>query len=429
MTLLIKNGLLVDPSQKLHDTCDILLKNGVVAEIGKDIKAADAQLIDATGQIVLPGIIDMHTHLREPGLEAKEDIASGTRAAAMGGITRIACMANTYPVVDKAIIVRGLKEQITKTALVHVEVIGAVTKGLEGKELAEMGDMAFAGAIAFSDDGHYVSDSRIFRAALEYASTFDKIIIVHDEDNTLTSGGYMHEGAVSTRLGIPGLPSVSEDIAVSRDTLLAEYSNARLHVAHVASAGALEIIRQAKKRGVKVTAEATIHHLTLTDNAVEGYNTAAKIAPPLRDIAHRDALRAALKDGTIDIIVTDHSPHAFEEKDVEFRYAPNGFAGLETSVGVIFTDLYHTGVLSIDEIVEKMSCAPARLFNIDAGSLKLGKPADVTIINPNAEWAVESSTFCTKGKATPFEGKHCKGKATWTIVAGRVVMSNGRLNE
>lgn len=428
MKLLIKNGRLVDPSQQIDAIKDLLIVDGKVDKIDDEINEKDAQVYDATGLVVSPGFIDVHVHLREPGLEAKEDIISGTQAAAAGGITTVACMANTNPIVDTSIIVSGLKERIAREAVVEVEVIGAVTKGLKGQELSEMGDMAYAGAMAFSDDGAYVVNSRVFRSALEYASIFDKIIIVHAEDECMSREGFMNESITSTKLGIPGNPTVAEDIAVARDIMLAEYVCAKVHIAHVSSKGAVDIIRQAKKRGVKVTAEAAVHHLSLNDSAVEGYNTAAKVAPPLRTQEHVEALREGLKDGTIDTIITDHAPHAFEEKDVEFRYAPNGFTGLETSVGVILTDLYHTGFLTISEIVKAMSTRPAEIFNLSVGSLKKGCKANITILDLEKKWVVDSSKFYSRGKSTPFAGKECKGKAVATVVNGKIVMKDGVVN-
>lgn len=424
MKLLIKAGRVVDPSQNLDKVMDILVEDGKVVEIAPVIEAATATVVDAAGLVVTPGLIDLHIHLREPGLEAKEDIISGTQAAAAGGFTTVACMPNTKPVVDNSIVISGLKERIGREAIVKVEVIGAVTKGQEGQELAEMGDMTFAGAMAFSDDGHYVQNAKLFSSALEYASIFDKTIISHAEDYKL-SDGYMHEGVVSARLGIPGLPAVAEDIAVARDILLAEYAKAKVHIAHVSTAGSTEIIRQAKKRGVKVTAEVAVHHLTLTDEACASFNTAFKVSPPLRDQVHVEALRAGLLDGTFDAIVTDHAPHAFEEKDVEFRYAPNGFAGLETSVGVVLTELYHTGVLSLTELVNKMSTQPAQVFGLERGSLKVGMPADITILDINKKWQVQSTKFYTRGKHTPYENKECVGAAVMTIVDGKIVMKEG----
>ena len=321
--------------------------------------------------------------------------------------------------------VSGIKDRAAREGYVHVEVVGAITKGLEGKELAEMGDMTQKGAMAFSDDGHYVSSTRTFTLAAEYISAFDKILISQSIDHELSSDGFMHEGAVSARIGVPGIPALAEDVAVARDILVAEYTGAHVHIAHVASKGAIEIIRQAKKRGIPVTCEATVHHLTLTDEACADYNTATRVSPPLRSKDHVEAIREALKDGTVDAIVTDHAPHAPEEKDVEFRYAPCGFCGLETSLGVILTELYHTNLFTIDEIIGKMSTEPANIFSLNAGSLKVGKPADVTIIDLNKEWVVDSVKFYTRGKLTPFEGKSCKGKAVATMVAGKFVMRDG----
>ncbi|MDR0968651.1 MAG: dihydroorotase [Holosporaceae bacterium] len=425
MNLLIKNGRVVDPSQGLDAIADVLISDGKIAKIDGHIEGSNVEVFDAKGLVVAPGFIDAHTHLREPGYEGKEDIESGTKAAAAGGITTVFCMANTDPVIDSSILVSGLKERIARKAAVNVEVIGAVTKGLKGEELAEMGDMAEAGAIAFSDDGRWIANSRIFRSALEYASAFDKIIISHAEDETLAAGGYMNEGLTSTKLGIPGIPAAAEDIAVARDIILAELTGARLHVAHVSTKGAVELIRQAKARGVKVTAEATVHHMTLTDSAVVGYNTAAKVSPPLRTAEHVEAVRRGVKDGTIDIIVTDHAPHSFKDKDVEFRYAPNGAVGLETSIAVALTDLYHTGILTLEEMIDRMSAAPSRLFSLDRGNLKIGSRADVTILDLNKEWTIEGRKFYSKSKLTPFEGKRRRGKAAGAIVNGKIVMKDG----
>ena len=425
MKTLIKNGRIVDPSQNIDAVMDLLIEDGIVKAMEKEISESADEIFDAAGLVVTPGLVDVHTHLREPGLEAKEDIVSGTKAAAAGGVTTIACMPNTKPVVDSSILVSGIKDRAVREGYVNVEVIGAITKGLEGKELAEMGDMAQKGAMAFSDDGHYVSSTRIFTLAAEYISAFDKILISHSIDPELGSDGYMHEGVVSARIGVPGIPALAEDVAVARDILVAEYTGAHVHVAHVASKGAIELIRQAKKRGIPVTCEATVHHLTLTDEACADYNTATRVSPPLRSMDHVEAIRAALKDGTVDAIVTDHAPHAPEEKDVEFRYAPCGFCGLETSLGVILTELYHTQLFTINEIIGKMSTEPANIFSLNAGSLKVGKPADIAIIDLNKEWVVNSMKFYTRGKLTPFEGKACKGKAVATMVAGKFVMRDG----
>lgn len=427
MKLLLKGGRVINPAMAYDEIADVLIEDGIIKEIGSDISADGAEVFNAQGLVVSPGLVDIHVHLREPGLEAKEDIVSGTQAAAAGGFTTVACMPNTRPIVDNSILIAGLKHRAQLEGLVNVEIIGAMSKGQEGKELAEIGDMLLNGAVAISDDGHFVNNARLFRAGLEYTSIFGKRVISHAEDESLSSEGVMHEGAVSTRLGLVGNPSVSEDIAVSRDVMLAEYTNSLLHVAHVSSKNAIDIIRQAKKRGVNVTAEATVHHLTLTDEEVIGYNTATKVNPPLRSQNHVDALLAGLLDGTIDAIVTDHAPHAYEEKDVEFRYAPSGFTGLETAVGVILTELVHTGKIGLMQVIEKMTCGPAKVLGLDIGGLRIGGKADITIMDMEQEWTVDSRTFYTRGKHTPYEGKKLKGRAVATIVGGKFVMKNGEV--
>ena len=427
MKLLIKNGRVVDPSQHLDAICDVLVEDGKIAKIGKKLAEAADETYDATGKVVAPGFIDMHTHLREPGLEAKESIRTGTMAAAAGGITTIACMPNTKPAISTSIVVSGIKERAAREGFVNVEVIGSISKDEQGKELSEMGDMLEKGAVAFSDDGHYVDSSRLLMNAARYMTSFDAPLVSHSIESELNADGYMHEGAVSAKIGVPGVPSVAEDIAVARDVLVAGYTGAHIHIAHVASKGAADIIRQAKAKGWPVTAEVTVHHLTLTDEACLGYSTATRVSPPLRSRDHVEGMRAALLDGTIDMIVTDHAPHAPEEKDVEFRKAPNGFCGLETSVGVVLTDLYHTGVLTLDQVIEKMSCRQAEIFKLKGGRLTEGAPADITILDLDKEWTVDSKKFYTIGKVTPFEGKQCKGKAVATIVAGNIVMRDGEV--
>ena len=404
---------------------DILIEDEKIVKIGADLQSDDAEIFDATGLIIAPGLIDMHVHLREPGQEAKEDIGSGTRAAAAGGITTVACMPNTSPVIDNSVLVQGIAQSAQQDGVVKVKVVGALSKGQEGKELAEIGDMLEAGAVAITDDGHYVDSAKLLMNGLDYIARYDLPIISHAEDNTLTEDGVMHEGAVSAMLGMKGRPAVAEDIAVSRDILLAEYTNARIHIAHISSKGAVELVRQAKKRGVKVTAEVTPHHLTLTDEEIKNFNVAAKVCPPLRSKDHVQAMIEGLKDGTIDAIVTDHSPHAFEEKDREFKFAPNGFTGMETSLGVILTNLYHTGIMTIDEIIEKMSVAPAKILKLDAGNIEIGKIADLTVIDTEKTWKVDSNKFYSRGKFTPYDGVELKGKAVATIVNGKIVMENG----
>ncbi len=427
MKILIKNGRVVDPSQKMDKVCDIFIKDGKIVLIGKNIKRNADEVFDATGLVVTPGLIDVHTHLREPGYEAKETIETGTMAAAAGGVTTVACMPNTLPVCDNSIVVSGIKERALRTGYAHVEVVGAITKGLAGKELAEMADMAEKGAMAFSDDGHYVKSSRLFNLAAKYVTAFDKPLICHAIDPELDSDGFMHEGSVSARNGLPGVPALAEDIAVARDVLIAEYTGAHVHIAHCASKGALDIIRQAKKRGVNVSCEVTVHHLTLTDEACADYNTSTKINPPLRSMEHVEACRQAVLDGTANAIVTDHSPHCPEEKDVEFRNAPNGFPGLETSLAVVLTDLYHTKIFDLKTIIKKMSCEPAKLFGIPGGTLKKGSVADVTIIDLDKEWTVNQDDFYSKCHLSPYNGKTCRGKAVATVLAGNFVMKEGKI--
>ena len=336
-------------------------------------------------------------------------------------------MPNTNPVVDSAALVRSLKKRAGDVARCHVEIIGAVTKGQQGKELAELGDMVQAGAVAFSDDGHFDPTAKVLLNAYDYLHAFDKVIINHEEETSLVEDGVMNEGHRSAMLGMKGRPTVAEDIAVARDVMLAEYAGARVHVAHMSSARAVDIVRQAKKRGVRVTAEVTPQHLTMTDDCVNLYDSSTKINPPLRTQADCDALLAGLKDGTIDAIVTDHSPHAQEEKDREYMFAPSGFPGLETSVGVMLTDLYHAGKLDLKTIISKMTWEPAKVFKLDAGTLNVGSAADITVIDPDKEWVVDAKNFYTKGSHSPFIGRKFQGKAVMTFVDGKMMMRDGKV--
>ena len=429
MKILLKNGRVVDPSQKMDKIADVLVWNGKISKISQNIVVRADEVFDCTGLVIMPGLVDLHTHLREPGYEAKETIRSGTMAAAAGGVTTVACMPNTNPVCDNSIVVSGIKERAQREGFSHVEVIGAITKGIAGKELAEMADMAEKGAMAFSDDGHYVQSSRVMTLAAKYVRAFGKTLICHDIDTELDNEGYMHEGEVSAKNGLAGVPALAEDIAVARDCLIAEYTGTPIHIAHCASKGALEIIRQAKKRGVKVSCEVTVHHLTLTDACCKDYNTAAKINPPLRSQEHVEACRRAILDGTASAIVTDHSPHCMEEKDVEFRQAPNGFPGLETSLGVILTDLYHTGIFDLATIVNKMSCEPAKLFGLKAGTLARGSIADIAIVDLERKWQVEPEKFYSKCHVSPYAGKICCGRAVATILGGKFVMKEGKVKD
>ena len=427
MKILIKGGRVIDPANKIDKIADVLVEDGRIAAVGENLPSEGAEVFEAEGKIVSPGLIDMHVHLREPGQEAKEDFGSGSRAAAAGGYTRVATMPNTRPVIDNSALVKAMQKRAEEDAVVHVEIIGAVTKGQQGEEMAEMGDMVQAGAIAFSDDGHFTRSAKVLLNCYDYLRTFDKVIINHEEETSLVEEGVMNESHRSAMLGMKGRPTVAEDIAVARDVMLAEYADARVHVAHISSGRAVDIVRQAKARGVKVTAEVTPQHLTMTDDLVELFDSSTKINPPLREQKDVDAVLAGLLDGTIDCIVTDHSPHAQEEKDREYMYAPSGFPGLETAVGILLTDLVHTGKLDIAMMIEKMTAAPARIFGINAGSLAEGMPADITVIDPELEWTVDDKKFYTKGSHSPFVGRRLKGKAVMTFVDGRLVMKDGEI--
>ena len=427
MKVLLKGGRVMNPAADFDEIADVLIENGKVAKIAKDIPTDDADVYDVTGKLVTPGLIDLHVHFREPGQEAKEDFESGSKAAVAGGFTTVATMPNTNPVVDSAALVRSLKKRAEDVARCHVEIIGAVTKGQQGKELAELGDMVQAGAVAFSDDGHFDPTAKVLLNAYDYLHAFDKVIINHEEETSLVEDGVMNEGHRSAMLGMKGRPTVAEDIAVARDVMLAEYAGARVHVAHMSSARAVDIVRQAKKRGVRVTAEVTPQHLTMTDDCVNLYDSSTKINPPLRTQADCDALLAGLKDGTIDAIVTDHSPHAQEEKDREYMFAPSGFPGLETSLGVMLTDLYHAGKLDLKTIISKMTWEPAKVFKLDAGTLNVGSAADITVIDPDKEWVVDAKNFYTKGSHSPFIGRKFKGKAVMTFVDGKMMMRDGKV--
>ena len=425
--LLIKGGRVIDPKNRMDEVADVLIEGGKIKEIGKDLKADGAKIVDAKGKIVTPGLIDMHVHFREPGQEAKEDFLSGSKAAAAGGFTTVATMPNTKPVVDTAALVRSMKERADSVGIIHVEIIGALTKGQKGEELAELGDMVQEGAVAFSDDGHFDDSAKVFMNGLDYLHTFDKVIISHEEETSLVEEGVMNEGHRSAMLGMKGRPTVAEDIAVARDVLLAEYTGGRVHVAHISSGRSVELVREAKTRGVRVTAEVTPQHLTMTDELVNPYDSCTKINPPLREQKEVDAVLAGLLDGTIDAIVTDHSPHAQEEKDREYIYAPSGFPGLETSLGILLTDLYHKGKAELPLLISKITWEPAKIFGLDAGTLSVGSPADVAIIDTELAWTVDDKEFYTRGTHSPFVGRRLKGKAVMTIVDGTIVMQDGKV--
>lgn len=417
-SLLIRGGRVIDPANNIDEIADVLVVDGKISAVEPDIKFSAQQEYDAAGKIVAPGLIDMHVHFREPGQEAKEDFVSGSKAAVAGGYTTVATMPNTSPVVDNAALVRSMVQRAKDVGIINIKIIGAVTKNQKGEELAEMRDMIDAGAVAFSDDGHFDDNAKIFLNALDYLHGTGKVIICHEEETSLVKDGAMNEGRRSAILGIKGRPSVAEDIAVARDCLLAEYSGGRVHIAHMSSARAVEIVRDAKKRGVNVTAEVTPQHLTMTEDLVDPTNSATKINPPLRTQKDCDALIAGLLDGTIDMIVTDHSPHAAEEKDREYIYAPSGFPGLETSLGILLTNLYHRNIIDLPKLISKMTYEPAKIFKLDAGTLSIGSNADIVIIDTELEWTVDAKNFYTRGSHSPFVGRKLKGRAVATVVRG-----------
>lgn len=427
MKLVIKNGIIVNPARKQHEKGDIVIENGKILSIGGTADTEGAEVYDANGLFVAPGLIDMHVHLREPGQEAKEDIHTGTQAAGAGGITRVATMANTKPVIDNAAVFRDVLRRVDECGVVKVSVIGALSKNLEGKQFSEMGDMAAEGAAAFSDDGHYVESANFMRRAMEYADMLHKMVIDHAEDATMCSGGFMNEGKVSYAMGVTGRPAAGEDIAVARDLLLSEMTGCHIHIAHVSSAKAVELIREAKAKHVNCTTEVTSQHLYFTDEWLKNYESSFKMAPPIRTEDDRKALIEGLKDGTIDAIITDHAPHCNEEKDVPFNCAPNGIAGLETSLASALTVLCHNKGFTIDRLIELMSVNPARLLGVEGGVLEEGAAADIVVIDPDKEWTVHGNELYTKSLFTPYEGLTLKGRAVLTVVDGEIVMKEGKV--
>lgn len=421
--LLIKGGRVIDPSQGLDERIDIWIADGRVKAMGADLKAEGVSELSAQGLVVTPGFIDMHVHLRDPGLEYKEDIASGTMAAAAGGVTSVAVMPNTNPVVDNHTVVEYILRKAAREGKVNVFPIGAITKGLKGEELAEIGDMAKAGIKAVSDDGKPVSNAEIMRLALQYASMLGLPVISHAEDKNLAGDGVMNLGPVSSVLGLRGVPAAAEEVMVARDLILAEMTGARLHVAHVSTAGTVDLIRRARQRGVKVTAEATPHHFSLTEEAVKesGYDTNTKVNPPLRSKRDVAAVIEGLRDGTIDAIATDHAPHHQDDKEVEYNYASFGISGLETLLPLVITKLVEPGHLDLPQAVALLTTGPARALGLDRGNLVPGAWADVTIFDPEAEITVQASSFHSKGKNTPFDGWRLRGKVVATVVAGEIV--------
>ncbi len=435
-SILIKGGRVVDPSRDIDKVADVLIEDGKILGVDNGIELEHAEVIDATGMVVCPGFIDLHTHLREPGFEYKETIATGTAAAARGGFTTVCAMPNTSPVMDSRSIVDFVLTKAAEEGLVRVLPIGAVTKGSKGKELAEMGELAEAGVIGFSDDGHPVSDDNVMRQALGYASTVGLPIINHAEVKSLSSGGMMNEGWVATRLGLKGIPDSAEEIMVARDIVLARLTGGRVHIAHASTAGTIDLVRRGKDDGVDVTCEVTPHHLTLPDETVMGhlstsgafdllteaaYDSNAKVAPPLRSHNDVGVMAQALNEGVIDCIATDHAPHGTVDKQTTFEDAENGISNIETALGSVM-GLVHSDAVPLPVLVEKLTASPARfLGRSDLGTLKAGSEADVTIIDPDAEWVVDPSEFRSKGKNTPLAGATLKGRVVATVFGGRVV--------
>jgi dihydroorotase len=428
--LLLRGGRVIDPSQTLDAAVDVLLVEGLVAAIGEGLTAPDdAESVDVSGLIVTPGLIDVHVHLREPGQEHKETIATGARAAAAGGFTAVVAMPNTDPPIDSPAAVGFVRAQGEAARAARVFPSGCITLGQKGEQLTEFGELIDAGAVCVTDDGKPVGSAGMMRMALEYALTFDLPVAVHEEEVTLSRGGTMNEGIIATRLGLTGIPNASEDVIIARDLMLAELTGGRVHIQHVATRGGVELIRAAKAKGIRVTAEGSPHHFTLTDAAVEWYDTNAKMNPPLRSESDRDAVRAGVADGTLDVIATDHAPHHYDEKEQAFEDAPFGIVGLETAVGLAYTELVATGLLDLAGLIERMSCAPARSMSLDRmglGSLRVGSAADVTVIDPRAEWTVDPKTFLSLSRNTPFADRKLRCRAVRTIVAGRTVWEGGR---
>lgn len=431
--LLITGGRVVDPERQFDGKADILIESGIIQTVEKKIAPPeDGEIIDAGGMVIMPGLIDMHVHLRDPGQEYKEDIFSGARAAAAGGFTAVAAMANTDPVCDNPALISHVLNR-ARQAVIRIYPVGALTRAMQGEELAELGLMKQNGAVAFSDDGMPVTDGAIMRNALQYAKAIDALIIAHEEDCSLSRGGMMHEGTVSSLLGLPGVPVAAEEAMLARDLLLLRMTGGRMHVAHVSTAGSVELIRRAKAEGLAVTAEVTPHHLFLSDRAVKnsGYHTSTKVNPPLRSEHDRRALWVGLLDGTIDVIASDHAPHHPDDKDVEFDFAPWGIAGLETTLPLLLDELSsgRNSKLTYLHLAEKISYNPALILGVEGGTLQPGRPADLTIIDPERSLTVKPETWYSKSENTPFAGRHLRGAPVYTLVNGKIVMKEGVVAE
>ncbi len=418
-SVFIKGGRIIDPASGRDEVADLLIENGIISNVTS--APSGVPVVGAQGRIVSPGLIDMHVHLREPGGSQKETIASGTRAAAAGGFTSVLAMPNTTPVADGPNTIALMRQRAAETARVNVYVSGCITVGMKGEQLAPIGSLYKAGVVALTDDGHCVQNNELMRRALDYARMFDLLTLDHCQDYELSAGGVMHEGYWSTVLGLPGWPRIAEDMIVARNILLSELTGARVHVQHLSSKDSVRLVREAKARGVRISAEAMPHHLALTDAAIEGYDTRFKMNPPLREKIDQDALFAGLADGTIEILASDHAPHASYEKEVEFADAPFGIVGLETELGLFQKLLIDGGVLDWPTMLAKLTINPARLLGLDRGTLAPGAPGDVTIIDPALPWQVDSAKFDSLSRNTPFDGWELPGRATHTIVSGSVV--------
>lgn len=427
MKILIKNGRLINPATGIDEVMDVLVNDSVVEKIEKNINDDADKIIDADKCWVTPGFIDVHVHLRDPGYEYKETIATGTRAAAKGGFTTICCMPNTSPVTDSEIMVEYIKMKAARDGVVNVLPIGSITKGQSGEELANIGQMANAGACAISEDGKSVLSSGLLKTAMKYAKMFNIPVLSHCEDMSLVGGGSMNAGAASQLLGLKGISNDSEEVIVARDIILARSTNSKLHICHVSTKGSIQLLREAHARGESVTAEICPHHFTLTDEAVMDYDGNTKMNPPLRSAEDVLALKEALKDGTVGIIATDHAPHSLDEKNCEYEKAAFGIVGLETALPLGIKVLIGEGWLTPSQLIEKMTINPAKMLGIDKGSIEVGKVADITIIDPEAEYKVDVSKFASKSKNSPFDGYEVKGKIEYTIVGGKVVVEKGEL--
>ena len=420
--ILIRGGRVIDPSRRTDGVADVYLADGKVAAVGRNIVGEDGcQVIEAAGKVVTPGLIDLHVHLREPGFEELETVSTGAMAAAAGGFTAVCAMPNTDPPLDNQGAIGFVISQAQKAGKARVYPIGTISRGQKGEQLSEFGELLSAGAVAVSDDGKPIMNSHLMRTALEYAKTFGIPVADHCEEITLAQGGAMHEGIVATRLGLKGIPAAAEEIHVARDCILSELTGGHIHLCHMSTRGSVELIRRAKAKGLHVTAEVTPHHFTLTHDACDGYNTNAKMNPPLREPEDVEAVREALKDGTVDVIATDHAPHHYDAKEREFDDAPNGILGLETAFGLAVTQLVRPGLIALPDLLYRMSTRAAQIFKRPGGTLAVGSHADIAVLDPDVEWTVDPGQFYSKSRNTPFGGRRLFGRAEVTIVRGRVV--------